>query len=151
MFYSDTQSFLNFLRILNRLEVGVFARVVKLELPCTAYGSRISCLNLAFLHDRCVLNRLQRLLRGEILKNTRYKCLCTAVTFWHDLSFSRIHQFCFQDGSFYLPPRLVVKAANFQKSPRVLSNFLFVRFVIACIGRSHLTFLTKHNMHHTIF
>jgi hypothetical protein len=26
MFYSDTQSFLNFLRILNRLEVGVFAR-----------------------------------------------------------------------------------------------------------------------------
>jgi hypothetical protein len=35
MFYSDTQSFLNFLRILNRLEVGVFARAVKLESPCT--------------------------------------------------------------------------------------------------------------------
>jgi hypothetical protein len=31
MFYSDIQSFLNFLRILNRLEVGVFAQVVKLE------------------------------------------------------------------------------------------------------------------------
>jgi hypothetical protein len=27
------QSFLNFLRILNRLEVGVFDRAVKLELP----------------------------------------------------------------------------------------------------------------------
>jgi hypothetical protein len=38
--------------------VGVFARVVKLESPCTAYGSRISRLNLTFLHDRCVLNRL---------------------------------------------------------------------------------------------
>jgi hypothetical protein len=35
MFYSDTQSCLNFLRILNRLEVGVFARAVKLESPCT--------------------------------------------------------------------------------------------------------------------
>jgi hypothetical protein len=35
MFYRDTQSFLNFLRILNRLEVGVFARAVKLESPCT--------------------------------------------------------------------------------------------------------------------
>jgi hypothetical protein len=35
MFYSDTQSGLNFLRILNRLEVGVFARAVKLESPCT--------------------------------------------------------------------------------------------------------------------
>jgi hypothetical protein len=34
MFYSDTQSFLNFLRILNRLEVVVFARAVKLESPC---------------------------------------------------------------------------------------------------------------------
>jgi hypothetical protein len=32
MFYSDTQSFLIFLRILNRLEAGVFARAVKLEL-----------------------------------------------------------------------------------------------------------------------
>jgi hypothetical protein len=36
MFYTDTQSFLNFLRILNRLEVGVFARAVKLESPCTS-------------------------------------------------------------------------------------------------------------------
>jgi hypothetical protein len=35
MFYSVTQSFLNFLRILNRLEVCVFARAVKLESPCT--------------------------------------------------------------------------------------------------------------------
>jgi hypothetical protein len=33
MFYSVTQSFLNFLRILNRLEVYVFARAVKLESP----------------------------------------------------------------------------------------------------------------------
>jgi hypothetical protein len=32
MFSSDTQSFL---RILNRLEVGVFARTVKLDSPCT--------------------------------------------------------------------------------------------------------------------
>jgi hypothetical protein len=31
MFYSDTQSFLNFLTILNRLEVGVFDRAVKLD------------------------------------------------------------------------------------------------------------------------
>jgi hypothetical protein len=30
-YISDTQSFLNFFRILNRLEVGVFARAVKLE------------------------------------------------------------------------------------------------------------------------
>jgi hypothetical protein len=37
MFYSDTQSFLNFLRILNRLEVGVFARAVKLESPRTEW------------------------------------------------------------------------------------------------------------------
>jgi hypothetical protein len=35
MFYSITQSFLNFLRILNRLEVCVFARAIKLESPCT--------------------------------------------------------------------------------------------------------------------
>jgi hypothetical protein len=35
MFYSDTQLFLNFLRILNRLELGVFARAVKLESTCT--------------------------------------------------------------------------------------------------------------------
>jgi hypothetical protein len=35
LFYSDTQSFLNFLRILNRLEVGVFDRAVKLESPRT--------------------------------------------------------------------------------------------------------------------
>jgi hypothetical protein len=35
MFYSDTQLFLNFLRILNRLEVDVFARAVKFESPCT--------------------------------------------------------------------------------------------------------------------
>jgi hypothetical protein len=34
MFYSATQSFLHFLRILNRLEVCVFARAVKLESPC---------------------------------------------------------------------------------------------------------------------
>jgi hypothetical protein len=33
MFYSETQSFLNFLRILDRLEVGVFARAVKLDSP----------------------------------------------------------------------------------------------------------------------
>jgi hypothetical protein len=33
MFYSVTQSFLNFLRI--RLEVCVFARAVKLKSPCT--------------------------------------------------------------------------------------------------------------------
>jgi hypothetical protein len=33
--YSDGQSFLNFLRILNRLEVGVLDRAVKLESPCT--------------------------------------------------------------------------------------------------------------------
>jgi hypothetical protein len=33
MFYSDTQSFLNFLRIVNRLEVGVFAQAVKLHSP----------------------------------------------------------------------------------------------------------------------
>jgi hypothetical protein len=31
MFYSDTQSFLNFLRILNHLEVGVFARAVQIR------------------------------------------------------------------------------------------------------------------------
>jgi hypothetical protein len=31
---SVTQSFLNFLRILNRLEVCVFARAVKLESSC---------------------------------------------------------------------------------------------------------------------
>jgi hypothetical protein len=36
MFYSATQSFLNFLRILNRLEVCVFARAGKLESPCTS-------------------------------------------------------------------------------------------------------------------
>jgi hypothetical protein len=36
MFYSVTQSFLNFLRILNRLEVCVFARAGKLESPCTS-------------------------------------------------------------------------------------------------------------------
>jgi hypothetical protein len=36
MFFSNTQSLLNFLRILNRLEVGVFARAVKLESPCTS-------------------------------------------------------------------------------------------------------------------
>jgi hypothetical protein len=35
MFYSDSQLFLNFLRILNRSEVGVFARAIKLESPCT--------------------------------------------------------------------------------------------------------------------
>jgi hypothetical protein len=35
MFYSVTQSFLNFLRILNLLKVCVFARAVKLESPCT--------------------------------------------------------------------------------------------------------------------
>jgi hypothetical protein len=35
MFYSETQSLLNFLRILNRLEVCVFSRAVKLESPCT--------------------------------------------------------------------------------------------------------------------
>jgi hypothetical protein len=33
MFYSDTQSFLNFLTNLNRLEVGVFDRAVKLNTP----------------------------------------------------------------------------------------------------------------------
>jgi hypothetical protein len=33
MFYSETQSLLNFLRILDRLEVGVFARAVKLDSP----------------------------------------------------------------------------------------------------------------------
>jgi hypothetical protein len=37
MFYSVTQSFLNFLRILNRLKVCVFARAVKLESPCSYY------------------------------------------------------------------------------------------------------------------
>jgi predicted membrane protein len=47
-----------------RLVVGVEESIVsalyrvKLESPCTAYGSRISRLNLTFLHDRCVLNRL---------------------------------------------------------------------------------------------
>ncbi|CAH1380693.1 unnamed protein product [Tenebrio molitor] len=35
MFYSETQLFLNFLRILDRLEVGVFARAVKLD----SYGT----------------------------------------------------------------------------------------------------------------
>jgi hypothetical protein len=35
MFYSETQSFLNFLRILDRLEMGVFARAVKLDSPGT--------------------------------------------------------------------------------------------------------------------
>jgi hypothetical protein len=34
MFYSDTQSFLNFLTILNRLEVGVFARAGKFYSTC---------------------------------------------------------------------------------------------------------------------
>jgi hypothetical protein len=34
MFYSDTQSFLNFLTILNRLEVGVFDRAVKFHSSC---------------------------------------------------------------------------------------------------------------------
>jgi hypothetical protein len=38
MFYSVTQSFLNFLRILNRLEVCIFARAVKLESPCTGWS-----------------------------------------------------------------------------------------------------------------
>jgi hypothetical protein len=33
MFYSETKSFLNFLRILHRLEVGVFARTIKLDSP----------------------------------------------------------------------------------------------------------------------
>jgi hypothetical protein len=33
--YSNRQSFLNFLRILNRLEVSVYDRAVKLESPCT--------------------------------------------------------------------------------------------------------------------
>jgi hypothetical protein len=35
LFCSDTQSFLNFLKILNWLEVGVFARAVKLDSPGT--------------------------------------------------------------------------------------------------------------------
>jgi hypothetical protein len=39
MFYSETHSFLNFLRILNRLEVGVFARAVKLVSPGTVSRS----------------------------------------------------------------------------------------------------------------
>jgi hypothetical protein len=34
MFCSDTQSFLNFLTILNRLEVGVFDRAVKFHSSC---------------------------------------------------------------------------------------------------------------------
>jgi hypothetical protein len=34
IFYRDEQSFLNFLRILNRLEVGVFDWAVKFESPC---------------------------------------------------------------------------------------------------------------------
>jgi hypothetical protein len=32
--------FLNFLRILNRFEVGVFARAVKLESPCICSSNR---------------------------------------------------------------------------------------------------------------
>jgi hypothetical protein len=34
MFYSDTQSFLNFFTILNRLEVGVFDRAVNFHSSC---------------------------------------------------------------------------------------------------------------------
>jgi hypothetical protein len=34
MFYSDTQSFLNVLTILNRLEVGVFTRAGKFHSTC---------------------------------------------------------------------------------------------------------------------
>jgi hypothetical protein len=45
MFYSDTQSSLNFLRILNRLEVGVFTRAVKLESPCKCYFSKNTILD----------------------------------------------------------------------------------------------------------
>jgi hypothetical protein len=41
MFYGETQSFLNFLRILNRLEVGVFARAVKLDSPSTFPQARV--------------------------------------------------------------------------------------------------------------
>jgi hypothetical protein len=44
MFYSVTQSFRNFLRILNRLEVCVFARAVKLE----SYHIKKSLMEIAF-------------------------------------------------------------------------------------------------------
>jgi hypothetical protein len=62
MFYSDSQSFLNFLRILNRSEVGVFARAIKLESPCTVELHKIQnkvtwklrCKKLdMFCKDRC--------------------------------------------------------------------------------------------------
>jgi hypothetical protein len=35
LIYSDTQSFLKFLRILDQLEMGVFNRAVELKSPCT--------------------------------------------------------------------------------------------------------------------
>jgi hypothetical protein len=58
MFYNNAQSFLNFLRILNRLEVGVFARTVKLESPCTfcifvLYGKQHDLLPNLFKPNRC--------------------------------------------------------------------------------------------------
>jgi hypothetical protein len=49
MFYSVTQSFLNFLRILNRLEVCVFARAVKLESPYTIF---ILLSSIKIMHDK---------------------------------------------------------------------------------------------------
>jgi hypothetical protein len=53
MFYSVTQSFLNFLRILNRIEVRVFARAVKLESPCTS-TARQKQLGTWLMDDRTV-------------------------------------------------------------------------------------------------
>jgi hypothetical protein len=55
MFYSETQSFLNFLRILNRFEVGVFARAVKLDSPGTVPTS-----------SRAEKSYIQNFLRSQI-------------------------------------------------------------------------------------
>jgi hypothetical protein len=62
MFYSDSQSFLNFLTIFNRLEVGVFDRAVKRDSPGTTPFSKeifensanVPGMNYKFLTSFCI-------------------------------------------------------------------------------------------------
>jgi hypothetical protein len=70
MFYSETQSFLNFLRILNRLEVGVFARAVKLTHPVQFPQARVQK-SPVFLHPQLPPQPDLHLLLHYPCKNTK--------------------------------------------------------------------------------
>jgi hypothetical protein len=69
MFYSVTQSFLNFLRILNRLEVCVFARAGKLESPCTSLLNKNWKNNFYFFEIKLFFQEMSFHLYFNILHN----------------------------------------------------------------------------------